>query len=236
MAGFEGPRDPGAGDKGASKLPSWAVTRSAEEPDTDAEPGADAQGGFADVRADTGAGRAAPRVEPPVVRVPEHPFDIDDPFGDKQLGGTSSPWIRPPADDTEVRVVDLADEFHLTTAQALEVCAASGTPAASGAAWLTLEQAAAFRAAVATYDRSESSGEEYPSWAIPPGGRRRAPDTAVPDTVIPGATLLAGPAPDPDDDDTAHAGGRVVRILLLVVAIVVIVALVALLVRTILAR
>jgi hypothetical protein len=235
MAGFEGPRDPGAGDTGASKLPSWAVTRNPEEPDAGAEPDAASRGTFADLGADAGPGRAAPRAEPPVVRVPEHPFDIDDPFGDKQLGGTSSPWIRPPADDTEVRVVDLADEFHLTTAQALEVCAASGTPAASGAAWLTLEQAEAFRSSVATYDRTETSGDEYPSWAVPPGGRRPPTASGVPDTVIPGATLLAGPAPDPDET-TERSGGRVVRILLLVVAIAAVAALVAVLVGTILAR
>ena len=73
--------------------------------------------------------------------------------------------------------------------------------------------------------------------AIPPGGGRAPTDGAGADTVIPGATLLAGPSPDPDaDDGTGGPGGRIVRILLLVVAIAVIVALVTVLVRTILAR
>ena len=227
MAGFEGPRGTGAGDQGSPKLPSWAVTRSSDAPDDAPDPEPLPLDAFADVGAPLDPDRAAPRSEPPVVRVPEHPFDIDDPFGDKQLGGTSSPWIRPPADDTEVRVVDLADEFHLTTAQALEVCAASGTPAASGAAWLTLDQAAAFRAAVATYDRSAPTDEAYPAWAVPPGGRRPRPGQPVNDAVVPGATLLApkGPA----DDESEGSSGGVMRIVLLVVALVVIAVLVAML-------
>lgn len=178
--------------------------------------------------ADVGPARAAPRTEPPVSRVPEHPFDVDDPFGDNQLGGASSPWIRPPADDSEVRVVDLADEFHLTTAQALEVCAASGTPASSGAAWLTVEQAEAFRVAVDTYDRSAPTDESYPAWAVPPGTSRpplhRKADA---EAVVPGAALLARSAPVPDEEP-APSGGRM-RVVLLVVALLVIVVLVAML-------
>jgi hypothetical protein len=225
MAGFEGPREPGAGDTDAPKLPSWAVTRTTPDPDDLPAAGPADRDAFA-VGAEADPGRAAPRDDPPVSRVPEHPFDIDDPFGDKQLGGTSSPWIRPPADDTEVRVVDLADEFHLTTAQALEVCALSGTPAASGAAWLTLEQAAAFRTSVATYDRTEEASEEYPSWAVPPGGRRPSSSGAPADATIPGATLLARSGPATDDDPERSSGGAL-RIALLVASIVVIGVLVA---------
>jgi hypothetical protein len=226
MAGFEGPREPGTGDHGSPKLPSWAVTRSSPELDTGAEPPPLPDGVFPAA----GPRRPSDRADPPVVRVPEHPFDVEDPFGDKQLGGTSSPWIRPPADDTEVRVVDLADEFHLTTAQALEVCAASGTPAASGAAWLTLEQAAAFRTAVVTYDRTESTNEEYPSWAVPPGGRRPGPG-AAPGEPVPGATLLARTGA-PADDEGSGRSGSARRIVALVVVLVLVAALVAVMLLT----
>jgi hypothetical protein len=227
MAGFEGPREPGAGGEGSPKLPSWAVTRSSPEPIdvTAADPAA--RDTFADLGPALPVDRGAVRSDPPVVQVPEHPFDVEDPFGDNQLGGASTPWIRPPADDSEVRVVDLADEFHLTTAQALEVCAASGTPAASGAAWLTVEQAEAFRAAVATYDRTEVSAEEFPAWAVPPGGRRRPPAAGSDDdAVVPGAALLARTRPAPDDDEPDEPSGRM-RVVLLVVAVLVIIVLVA---------
>ena len=161
--------------------------------------------------------------------MPEHPFDVDDPFGDNQLGGTSSPWIRPPADDSEVRVVDLADEFHLTTAQALEVCVASGTPASSGAAWLTVEQAEAFRVAVETYDRSAPTDESYPAWAVPPGGSRpplhRKADA---EAVVPGAALL-GPHPRRRPTTSPAGSSGRMRVVLLVVALVVIAVLVAML-------
>lgn len=230
MAGFEGPADPGSGRDGTTKLPSWAVTRSSPEPDlSDPTPltaPADSLGptSFADVGA-AGPNRDAPKPERPVVRVPEHPFDLDDPFGDNQPGGVGSPWNRPPADDSEVRVVDLADEFELTTAQALEVCAASGTPASSGAAWLTVEQAEAFRRAVATYDRTEPSDSPYPAWAVPPGGRRPPLHRADAQAVVPGAALLAR-TPPPDDDPEPSDGGRM-RVVLLVVSLLVIAVLVA---------
>jgi len=229
MAGFEGPREPGAGGEGSPKLPSWAVTRSSAEPVDAAAAEPAARDAFADIGPPADVDRIAPRTDAPVVRVPEHPFDVEDPFGDNQLGGTSSPWIRPPADDSEVRVVDLADEFHLTTAQALEVCVASGTPAASGAAWLTVQQAEAFRAAVATYDRSDVSAEEFPAWAIPPGGRRPKLATgSEDDAVVPGAALLARSRPVPEDDEPDASGGRM-RVVLLVVAVLVIIVLVAML-------
>lgn len=230
MAGFEGPREPGTGDHGSPKLPSWAVTRSPSGPDGKVDPDPGSLDDFTGLGPATEPARTAARAEPPVARVPEHPFDVDDPFGDKQLGGASSPWIRPPADDTEVRVVDLADEFHLTTAQALEVCAASGTPATSGAAWLTVEQADAFRAAVATYDRSEPSAEEFPSWAVPPGGRRPHPAAGPAiDAVVPGAALLARTGPPPGDEDDAPAGRGRMRMVLLIAALIAIAVLVALL-------
>lgn len=175
-----------------------------------------------------------------MVRVPEHPFDVDDPFGDNQLGGSSSPWIRPPADDSEVRVVDLADEFHLTTAQALEVCEASGTPATSGAAWLTVEQADAFRAAVVQVDRTDGDdGGGYPTWAVPPGGRPGTPPAAarlvppsVTDRVEPGTPPAApgtdGPARATGGDaDHGGRGSLVVRLVLVAVAVLAVVAVAA---------
>ena len=130
VAGFERPDDPGDLGTPAPRLPSWAVTSRPPVDGIDSAPSAPDDGSFADlgVRRDV---TRAPRAEPPVSRIPEHPFDIDEPFGDKQPGGASAPWMRGPADDTEVRLVDLADEFHLTTVQALEVCEASGTPATS---------------------------------------------------------------------------------------------------------
>lgn len=248
VAGFEGPgerRDPSQ----APKLPSWAVTSRSSEPEpgpgdsgtpgTTRSPAADPPG-VADL------GRGAPsrgqRAEPPVVRVPEHPFDVDDPFGDNQLGGSSSPWIRPPADDSEVRVVDLADEFHLTTAQALEVCEASGTPATSGAVWLTVEQADAFRAAVVHVDRTEGGDSGgFPSWAVPPGGRPGTPPASAPVAPPPvrDQTPPAAPAVPPAADGTTRAtgddadadqGGRgslTLRLVLVAVAILAVVAVAA---------
>jgi hypothetical protein len=47
-----------------------------------------------------------------------------------------------------VRVVELADEFELTTAQALDVCDRAGIPAADGSTVLTTADIAAFRAAL----------------------------------------------------------------------------------------
>jgi len=174
------------------------------------------------------------------MRVPEHPFDVDDPFGDKQLGGSTSPWIRPPADDTEVRVVDLADEFHLTTAQALEVCGASGTPASSGAVWLTVDQADAFRAAVAHYDRSvEVQDPEFPQWAVPPGGRPparpAAPAAAAGASVARPADAGAprarpgpeSPGPPAERPSRGVGRGQVLRVVLLALAVLVAVAVLA---------
>jgi len=244
VAGFEGTGGSGKrGDPGQSapKLPSWAVTK--RSPDSEPDPAPRSVPAPPIGLSDLGGGPAttrSQRAEPPVMRVPEHPFDVDDPFGDKQLGGSTSPWIRPPADDTEVRVVDLADEFHLTTAQALEVCGASGTPASSGAVWLTVDQADAFRAAVAHYDRSvEVQDPEFPQWAVPPGGRPparpAAPAAAAGASVARPADAGAprarpgpeSPGPPAERPSRGVGRGQVLRVVLLALAVLVAVAVLA---------
>lgn len=241
MAGFEGSGERGDPGQRTPKLPSWAVTNRPPEPGPGPASGPvpPPPVGLTDLGGAPGTTRGQ-RAEPPVVRVPEHPFDVDDPFGDKQLGGSSSPWIRPPADDTEIRVVDLADEFHLTTAQALEVCEASGTPASSGAVWLTVEQADAFRAAVAHYDRSvEVQDPEFPQWAVPPGGRPEATSPAPARAAVPlSPARPADPgAPRPGSDESSGpaadrtsrgaGGARVVRVILLALVVLAAVAVLA---------
>jgi hypothetical protein len=125
---------------------------------------------------------------------PGHPVD-DDPFGDRPP--------RPHGPDTDrLRVVDLADEFHLTTAQALEICDRARIPAADGATVIGPDLAEQFRSVASDPGPAAGSTSAAASWAEPsrtlPGSDPRAagaPPTepaARPVDPLPG---LPGPAP-----------------------------------------
>lgn len=134
---------------------------------------------------------------------PGHPVD-DDPFGDRPP--------RPHGTDTDrLRVVDLADEFHLTTAQALDICDRARIPAADGATVIGPELAEQFRAVARDPGPAAASSSAAAGWAVPsrtlPGSDPRAggappaaPGRARPfDPLpgLPGAPPTSGPAGPP---------------------------------------
>ena len=136
------------------------------------------------------------------------------------------------------------------------MCEASGTPATSGAVWLTVAEADAFRAAVAALDRSPEADEPFPTWAVPPGGRPGGAPNFSPPVARPsgGAGSVAPPArptppraapPVPDTRPVAAEPGErasggsvlpIMRIALIVVAVLALVACVVALVAVMAAR
>jgi hypothetical protein len=99
------------------------------------------------------------------------------------------------------RLVDLADEFHLTTGEALEVCARAGIPVAHGGQALTPEAAAHFRETAATPAPTIEQVGPAASWAVPP------PSAALPPPAPAGASRPFVPLPIGDAaTPTALAG------------------------------
>lgn len=88
------------------------------------------------------AGTNAPSLADPV------DGDFVDPFDRLALKGQSvRPVLPPKFVPREISLVELADEFSLTTAQALDVCDRANVRAAGGGSMLTDDDAALFRSA-----------------------------------------------------------------------------------------
>jgi len=111
-----------------------------------------------------------------------------DALEDTEVGGRSSALA--------TRVVDLADEFHLTTAEALDVCARAGIPVAHGGHELDAAAAQRFRdIAQLPVPTIEEVGAAA-SWAVPPPNAGLEPPPPLP-TPAPFVPLRIGDAAVP---------------------------------------
>jgi hypothetical protein len=125
-----------------------------------------------------------------------HPVD-DDPFGDRPpVAGRPDPHL--------LRLVDLADEFHLTTAQALDVCAQARVPATDGATVIGPDLAEQFRAAAREPVEAPGTTSVAAGWAVPARGRPAAGSPAAADPIPPDPP----PAPPPNGAASPPPTGR----------------------------